>query len=104
MTPAVKVLMACDDPFATRGLSEEVRLIPDMELTVTIDGEGVLDLALELSPDLIICGTTVGESDGYEICRSIKADGRVAHSLLVFLTAHGEREIKEKASGPVWTD
>jgi response regulator RpfG family c-di-GMP phosphodiesterase len=68
-----------------------------MELTVTIDGEGVLDLALELSPDLIICGSTVGESDGFEICRAVKADGRTAHAHLVFLTTHSDRETKYEA-------
>jgi response regulator RpfG family c-di-GMP phosphodiesterase len=97
MTPAVTVLMACDDPFATRGLSEEVRQIPEMDLTVTIDGAGVFDLALELMPDLIICGATVGESDGLEICRAVKADGRIAHAHLVYLTAHGDREAKADA-------
>ncbi len=97
MTPAVTVLLACDDPFATRGLSEEVRQIQDMDLTVTIDGDGVLDLVLELSPDLIICGATVGDADGLEICRSIKSDGRIAHAHLVFLAPHGDRDAKDDA-------
>ncbi len=97
MSATVTVLMACDDPFTTRGFSEVVQQIPDMELTVTIDGDGLVDLALELSPDLIICGATVGDTDGFEICRAIKADGRIAYALLVFLIAHGERENKALA-------
>ena len=97
MNSGITVLLACDDPFATRGLSEEVRQIPEMDLTVTIDGQGVIDLALELSPELIICGSTVGDSDGFEICRAIKADGRIARALLVFLSAHGDREMKGEA-------
>lgn len=97
MTSSVTVLLACDDSVPMYALAEEMKQLPNINLTVTQDGENVPDLAMELSADVVICGSTVGETDGLDICRALKADGRTAYSLLLFLTANGYRETKQLA-------
>jgi len=97
MISTVTVLLACDDSVPMYGLAEEMKQMPGVSLTVTQNGDGVPDLAMELSADVVICGSAVGDTDGLDVCRALKADGRTAYSLLLFLTANGDRETKKLA-------
>ena len=93
----MNVLVACDDPFTTRVLTEEAKLCSEIRLRVTRDGREVQDLALETSADAVICGAMVGDEDGLEICRALKADGRTAHSFVILLSVTGDRDRKADA-------
>lgn len=97
MTPAATVLVACEDPFTTRILEHEAKHTPGTDLVLTREGGDTAQLAIQSGADAVICAASVGGIDGLEICRALKADGRSAHSLVLFLAVHGDRDTKAKA-------
>jgi len=56
------------------------------ELKVAPDGKDGLDLARELSPDVIICDGTSPQINWLEVCRLVKADRELATAYFVLLT------------------
>src|SRR5580693_945170 len=50
-------------------------------------GKGALDLFRRERPDLIILDIMLPDSDGLDICKSIRAHAELAHVPLIFLTA-----------------
>jgi two-component system, NtrC family, sensor kinase len=56
------------------------------EVAVALDGKEGLDLARQLSPDLIICDGTVPQIDCWSVSRLIKADRELATVYFMLLT------------------
>ncbi len=56
------------------------------ELKVAPEGKDGLDLARELSPDVIICDGTSPQINWLEVCRLVKADRELATAYFVLLT------------------
>jgi DNA-binding response OmpR family regulator len=50
-------------------------------------GKGAFDLCRRENPDLVILDIMLPDSDGLDICRSIRADSELAHLPILFLTA-----------------
>src|SRR5262245_49051770 len=56
-------------------------------LTGLQTGKGALDLCRQTRPDLILLDIMLPDSDGLEICKSIRADPDLASTPVIFLTA-----------------
>ena len=54
------------------------------------DGEEALDLARSRSPDLMVLDVGMPGRDGLEVCRTIRADSRIADLPVLFLSARDE--------------
>ncbi|WP_087520445.1 hybrid sensor histidine kinase/response regulator transcription factor [Polaribacter sp. SA4-12] len=67
----------------------------------TSDGNGALDKAFDLIPDIIICDVNLPEKNGFEICDILKKDIRTSHIPCIILTAYDSKEsyIKGLESG-----
>src|ERR1700681_1114510 len=50
-------------------------------------GKGAIDLCRREKPDLIILDIMLPDSDGLEICKSIRAHPELSHTPVIFLTA-----------------
>lgn len=50
-------------------------------------GRGALDLCRRLKPDLILLDIMLPDSDGLDICKSIRADSELSRTPIIFLTA-----------------
>ena len=62
------------------------------------DGPGGIAAALAEDPDVILLDIIMPKMDGFEVCRRLKADGRLRHIPVVFLTAlETGRESRVKA-------
>ncbi len=55
----------------------------------TQTGKNALELLRRELPDLIILDIMLPEVDGLEICRGVRADPKLAHVPIIFLTARG---------------
>jgi DNA-binding response OmpR family regulator len=57
------------------------------EVLGALDGESGINLALSRSPDLILLDRMMPGSDGVEVCRRLRSEGRTAHVPVIMLTA-----------------
>lgn len=89
------ILVAEDDPLIRR--VTEVALKRDgFTVTVVTDGTEALQRLEESTFDLILLDGMMPRMDGIEACRRIKADPRVAHIPVIFLSARSQN-VEERA-------
>jgi len=71
------------------------------QIVEAVNGEAGWEKALEIIPDIIISDILMPKTDGYELCRRIKADERTSHIPVLLLTAlHSkDHEIKGLTTG-----
>ena len=85
MTTNSKILAIDDTPANLMALG--VLMASDIDLHVASSGASGLALAHQIQPDLILLDVMMPEMDGYETCRRLKADPRLCHIPVIFLTA-----------------
>jgi CheY-like chemotaxis protein len=90
---AYRVLLVEDNEMNRDMLSR--RLIKrDFEVTIAIDGQEGVDMALSEKPDIILMDVSLPKIDGYEATRQIKQQLQVP---IIALTAHAMSGEREKA-------
>ncbi len=62
----------------------------DYDVCVATDGETALELAAEISPDLVLLDVLMPGIDGYEVCRKLKEHSRTRGIAIIFITVLGE--------------
>jgi DNA-binding NtrC family response regulator len=67
------------------------------KVLVAADGQSAIEQACYAMPDLILLDVMMPGLDGYQTCERLKADPRTAAIPVIFLTALGEAEDKERA-------
>lgn len=60
------------------------------EVVIATNGEEALEMALKEHPDLLILDVRMPRMDGYEVCRTIKANEATNHIPVIFLSAKGQ--------------
>jgi len=87
MTPARKILLV-EDSFENRDML--TRRLQRRGYAVCGAEDGATGVAMSVSerPDLILMDVALGEMDGWQATRLIKADARTAHIPVIALTAH----------------
>ncbi len=60
---------------------------PDATFLSAMRGSEAIALTLVEDPDVILLDIVMPEMDGFEVCRRLKADERVSHIPVIFLTA-----------------
>ncbi|MFZ4578955.1 MAG: ATP-binding protein [Myxococcota bacterium] len=86
MTHAKPRILAIDDHPANL-FTLGAALQRDFHLQIATSGAAGLALASETAPDLILLDVMMPEMDGYETCRRLKAEPRLASIPVIFVTA-----------------
>ncbi len=90
-----KIVIAEDEPDIRELIAFTLRFA-GFEVIATSNGAEALEAALREIPDLIMMDVRMPKMTGYEACRAMKADPKVQHIPVIFLSAKGqESEIKE---------
>jgi DNA-binding NarL/FixJ family response regulator len=63
-----------------------------ISVVVSRSGISALDLAARVLPDVILMDAIMPEMDGFETCRRIKSDERLAYAPVIFMTGLSEPE------------
>jgi len=66
------------------------------KLLIAKNGRSALEIVRKARPDLILLDIMMPEMDGYEVCRTLKADVITQHIPVIFLTAMADAEDEAK--------
>jgi signal transduction histidine kinase len=91
MNAPAKVLIV-DDDHSVREAFEAILAPDNHELTFAPDGATALKELQTLIPDVILLDVMMPNLDGYEVCRRIKGDHRLAHVPVVLVTVLETKE------------
>jgi putative two-component system response regulator len=96
-------LLLVDDNTANLQVLRETLDGLGYKLLIAKNGRSALEIVRKAGPDLILLDIMMPEMDGYEVCRTIKADATVRHIPVIFLTAMADAgdEAKGLALGAV---
>ena len=67
------------------------------QVEVAHDGVGVLDLARQFRPELILLDIGLPGQDGYEVARQLRSDAEFAETLLVAITGYGQEDDRRRS-------
>lgn len=84
-------LLVIDDSDQIRWFLKHV-FSKEYQIIEARNGQEGVDVALSEEPDLILCDVIMPVKDGYETCREIKSDPKMAQTPVVMLTAKVESE------------
>ncbi|MBL8471823.1 MAG: response regulator [Rhodocyclaceae bacterium] len=90
MTHKPTILAIDDTPVNLRTLGAALSGLYDLQIATS--GPQGLALAMESPPDLILLDVMMPDMDGYEVCRRLRAEPRLRHVPVIFITALAESE------------
>ena len=95
--PQAKKVLIVEDSFANRDML--TRRLQRRGYTVCSAADGSIGVAMSVSekPDVILMDVSLGEMDGWQATRLIKADARTARIPVIALTAHALASDREKS-------
>jgi DNA-binding NarL/FixJ family response regulator len=96
------VLLVDDSPDALGFLTEALEA-SGYSVLIATSGHGALSIVARISPDIILLDAVMPGMDGFETCRTLKADPAVAQVPVIFMTGLTETEhvVKALESGGV---
>ena len=93
---ARKTVLCVDDEPSNLQVLKQI-LQGDYRLLFARDGRRAIELAQVERPDLILLDVMMPDMDGYEVCRTLKADPRLARVPVIFVTALSD--VEDEARG-----
>lgn len=95
MTNTKSTLLIVDDEPNNLHLMQQI-LSEDYQLAFASNGKKALELSQKMLPDMILLDVMMPEIDGYEVCRSLKADELTKNIPIIFVTAKDAIEDETK--------
>jgi len=87
-----KILLVEDDPSIARMLIRILTLGGHYEAVHAAEGKTGLELALSISPDLILLDIMMPEMNGMEVLDALKANATVSHIPVLMMTNLGSEQ------------
>ncbi len=90
------ILLVDDEP----NIRETVSFVLEMEgyrVATAGDGDEALDKARRLRPPVMLLDAMLPHRDGFDVCRTLKADPELSPIKIVMLTALGQKTDQERA-------
>ncbi len=87
----MSVILIVDDQPSSRATVESILDGQGYQLEFAEDGKTALQMAYSLQPDLILMDVMMPGMDGFEACRRIRSDPRIAEVPIIIVTALDDR-------------
>ncbi len=91
-----KILLIEDTPEILENFTEYLEM-QGYEVHAADNGKGGVSLAIEISPDLIICDALMADMDGFEVLKLIRSSDKTTEIPFVFSTSLSEKIDKTEA-------
>jgi two-component system, cell cycle response regulator DivK len=91
------LVLVVDDYDDAREMYAESLMVCGFRVAEAADGLRAIELAQELSPDVILMDLSLPGLDGWEATRRLKADARTLHIPVVALTGHAMSNALDRA-------
>jgi len=85
------IILIVDDTETGREILEALLHSPDYQLLFAVNGFDALEKAAVTLPDLILLDVMMPGMDGFEVCRRLRADSRLAEIPIILVTALDDR-------------
>ncbi|HEY1944095.1 MAG TPA: response regulator transcription factor [Roseiarcus sp.] len=85
------VLVVDDSPDTLRVLTDALDAA-DMTVLVALDGAAAIRIAEQVAPDIVLLDAVMPGIDGFETCRRLKRDAKLADTPIIFMTGLAETE------------
>ena len=82
-----ETVLIADDDASIRRLMQAILEAEGFRLLQAADGLEALELARANVPDLVVLDVMMPEVDGFEVCRTLRADPRTRGTSVIMLTA-----------------
>jgi two-component system, cell cycle response regulator DivK len=92
-----KKILLVEDNFANRDMLTRRLQRRGFSVCSAVDGAMGVAMAVSEKPDLILMDVALGEMDGWQATRLIKADVRTSNIPIIALTAHALESDREKS-------
>ncbi len=85
-------VLVVDDDELTREILRTILDLEEFDVVTAPDGDIALDVVSRERPDVVVLDVMMPGMDGFEVCRTIKADPLTAATPVVLLTALDREE------------
>ena len=90
-----KILLIDDEPELVKAITIRFKA-SGYEVIPASDGQEGVDKAQGCKADLILLDIIMPRMDGYEVCKTLKADPKTKNIPIVIFTAAGQRDLEER--------
>jgi len=94
-----KRILVLDDNKDILDVVNEVLSYENFEVHATSTSDNILQVAQNYNPDLVILDYHLGESNGGDICKQLKADAQLSHIPVIIFSAYINRNVDYPAFG-----
>jgi PAS domain S-box-containing protein len=92
----LKTILIIDD--SDFNINTLIEILDDRyDILASLDGRDGLELLEEERVDLILLDIVMPDMDGFEVCKTVKADSRTADIPVIFITSNSDEESIERA-------
>ncbi|KZN28750.1 response regulator [Pseudoalteromonas luteoviolacea] len=91
-----RILAVDDEPFNLE-IIEEILEDLDFEVQTATSGHECLEIVGDFDPQVILLDVSMPQMSGYEVCKAIKADPKLQHIIVMFVSARGS--VEERMEG-----
>lgn len=85
-----KIVLLIEDNIDINETTSELLELADYKVISTNNGKEGIKLALQFSPDIIICDIRMPEKNGYEVLNQLKSNAKTSKIPFIFFTASTE--------------
>ena len=86
------IVLVVDDSSDALSLINDTLESAGLDVLVALEGKQALTIARRIRPDIILLDAIMPKMDGFETCRALKADARLASIPVIFMTGLTDTE------------
>jgi DNA-binding NarL/FixJ family response regulator len=87
-----EVVLVVDDSPETLGMLNEALELAGLSVLIALEGKQALTIAEKITPDIILLDAIMPKMDGFETCRRLKANPKLAEIPVIFMTGLSDTE------------